>query len=130
MIKEEALKRIKEYLTDYLSADCYEELEEIMEALEQKSCDKCAYYDNGANDEACAGCFEDYKHPNFKSKEGMTAWWVKYCAPICGEQHYQCTSCGYCINFGQWGKVYTREFRYCPNCGIRMVEPPESEDKK
>lgn len=36
MKKEEALKKVKGYLTDYISADCYDEVEEIMEALEQE----------------------------------------------------------------------------------------------
>lgn len=46
--------------------------------------------------------------------------WVKYGIPRCGEQHYKCTLCGYYINFGQWGEVYTKEFKYCPNCGAKM----------
>ena len=34
-----------------------------------RDCDNCAYYDNGANDEACDGCFADeYEHPNFNLK--------------------------------------------------------------
>lgn len=49
-----------------------------------------------------------------------TGHWIKYGRPRCGEQHYQCTSCGYYINFGQWGELYTKEFKYCPNCGARM----------
>ena len=48
--------------------------------------------------------------------------WIKYGVPRCGEQHYQCTSCGYYINFGQWGELYTKEFKYCPNCMARMQE--------
>ena len=36
MTREEALKRVKGYLTDCLPADCYGEAEEIMEALEQE----------------------------------------------------------------------------------------------
>ena len=54
--------------------------------------------------------------------------WIKYGVPRCGEQHYQCTSCGYYINFGQWGELYSKEFKYCPNCGCRMVDPQESEE--
>ena len=46
--------------------------------------------------------------------------WIKYGIPRCGEQHYKCTSCGYYINFGQWGELYTKEFKYCPNCGAKM----------
>lgn len=34
-----------------------------------RECNNCAYYVNGANDEACDGCFADeYEHPNFKPK--------------------------------------------------------------
>ena len=36
MLKEEAIKRVKGYLTDYLPADCYGEIEEIIDALEQE----------------------------------------------------------------------------------------------
>ena len=46
--------------------------------------------------------------------------WIKYGIPKCEEQHYKCTLCGYYINFGQWGKVYTKQFKYCPNCGAEM----------
>ena len=51
--------------------------------------------------------------------------WIKYSTPRCGEQHYQCTSCGYYINFGQWGELYTKQFKFCPNCGAEM----ENEDE-
>ena len=59
------------------------------------------------------------------SAEPKTGHWVKYGISRCGEQHYKCTSCGYYINFGQWGELYTKEFKYCPNCGARMIEPQE-----
>lgn len=36
MTREEAIKRVKGYLTDCLPADCYEEVEEIIKALEQE----------------------------------------------------------------------------------------------
>lgn len=61
-------------------------------------------------------------------QEPKTGHWIKYSIPRCGEQHYKCTSCGYYINFGQWGELYTKEFKYCPNCGCRMIEPQESEE--
>ena len=65
-----------------------------------------------------------------KPLEEKIGHWIKYGIPRCGEQHYKCTSCGYYINFGQWGELYTKEFKYCPNCGCRMVEEQESEDKE
>lgn len=63
-----------------------------------------------------------------EEQEPKTGHWIKYGIPRCGEQHYKCTSCGYYINFGQWGEFYSKEFKYCPNCGCRMVEPEESEE--
>lgn len=36
MTREEAIKRVKGYLTDCLPADCYGEVEEIITALEQE----------------------------------------------------------------------------------------------
>lgn len=36
MTREEAIKRVKGYLTDCLPTDCYEEVEEVIEAIEQE----------------------------------------------------------------------------------------------
>jgi hypothetical protein len=36
MTREEAIRRVKGYLTDCLPSDCYEEVEEIIKALEQE----------------------------------------------------------------------------------------------
>jgi len=58
--------------------------------------------------------------PSVNPQEPKTGHWIKYGIPRCGEQHYKCTSCEYYINFGQWGELYTKEFKYCPNCGARM----------
>lgn len=57
-----------------------------------------------------------------KAKAGK---WIKYGRPRCDEQHYQCTACNYYINFGKWGDLYTKEFRYCPNCGAKMKSEVE-----
>ena len=27
-----------------------------------------------------------------------------------------------------WGEVYTKQFKYCPNCKARMIESQESEE--
>lgn len=60
-------------------------------------------------------------------EESKIGHWIKYCTPICGDQHYKCTSCGYYINFGQWGEIYTKQFKYCPNCKAKMIEGSDSE---
>ena len=37
----------------------------------------------------------------------------------------KCSKCGYIVNI-----QFIDEYKYCPNCGCRMVEPQESEDKE
>ena len=74
-------ERIKEIMpvtpNDYKRYEEHKLILELIEALEQqpcedlvsRECNNCAYYVNGANDEACDGCFADeYEHPNFKPK--------------------------------------------------------------
>lgn len=86
MTREEAIKKLKDILEEatetdnsvcYVTSDDADVLKVAIQALEQepcedavsRDCDKCAYYDDGANDEACDGCFADeYEHPNFKPK--------------------------------------------------------------
>ena len=63
-------------------------------------------------------------------QEPKTGHWVKYCRPRCGEQHYKCANCEEYFNFGLYSDYYKRAFKYCPNCGVKMVEPQESEDKE
>ena len=45
-----------------------------------------------------------------------------------GDTYYDCSECG-----ESWttieGTPWDNEFKYCPNCGCRMVEPQESERK-
>ena len=41
MTKEEALKKVKRYLTSYLNIDDTAEIEEIMSALEEKTTNDC-----------------------------------------------------------------------------------------
>lgn len=53
-------------------------------------------------------------------KQEPVGHWIKYGSPRLGEQHYKCTLCGYYINFSHWGELYTKEFKYCPNCGSKM----------
>lgn len=61
-------------------------------------------------------------------QESKTGHWVKYGIPRCGEQHYKCTNCDEYFNFGLYSDYYKKAFKYCPNCGCRIVEPQESED--
>lgn len=43
MKKEEALSRIKGYLTNLLPSEEYSEVEEIIKALEQETCEDCKH---------------------------------------------------------------------------------------
>ena len=36
----------------------------------------------------------------------------------------KCSKCGYIVNI-----QFIDEYKYCPNCGCRMVEPQESEEE-
>lgn len=67
-----------------------------------------------------ATIMRDIYHLPPVTPQPKTGHWIKYGTPRCGEQHYQCTLCGYYINFGQWGKLYSKEFKFCPNCGGKM----------
>ena len=57
-----------------------------------------------------------------------TGHWINFERPLCeGEwiSGAKCDKCGYEI-----GWMFASEYNYCPNCGCRMVEPQESEDKE
>ena len=73
--REGAINFFKEVAEREVNNAKYSKL--AIEALEQqpcedcisRDCDKCAYYDDGSNHEACDECFADeYEHPNFKPK--------------------------------------------------------------
>ncbi len=55
--------------------------------------------------------------------EEKTVAWV----PIDAEPHdiHECNACGWLLY-----DIDTKDFKYCPNCGARMVKPQESEDKE
>ena len=58
----QAVKDLRKKLAEYLE-------QEPCEDAVSRGCNNCAYYVNGANDEACDECFADeYEHPNFKPK--------------------------------------------------------------
>ena len=120
MTKEEAIEAIKEAYGNSEYTD------EIIKALEQepcedvvkKECDKCAYYDNGANDEACNGCFEDEEHLNFKPKPKTGHWIYIGNSEVNGLKIVKCSECG---------KRTYGSGKYCPNCGVKMIKIQESE---
>ncbi len=92
--KEDAI----EYLNDLFGEMCHVSFSDVLQSIDS---------------------LQTYSFSNPTKNKGE---WIKYGVPRCGEQHYKCTSCGYYINFGQWGELYTKEFKYCPNCGAKMEE--------
>ena len=69
------------------------------------------------NPEKVAVLFKALVNKGTEVKQGK---WIKYGTPRDGDQHYQCTNCRWYVNFGQWGDIYTKQFKFCPNCGCRM----------
>ena len=152
MTREETVKRFKTWAQQTIGNHCSDEdvqmFENIFTLLAQGLCEDCisrldtlivmeimmddATVGDGDNDYAT---LDDLKQQYIEIVKGMSpvtpkqksGHWIKYGIPRCGEQHYKCTSCGYYINFGQWGELYTKEFKYCPSCGAKM-EKREEED--
>ena len=58
-------------------------------------------------------------------QEPKTGHWIESNIP---NEKYVCSECGgACWYYDYQGDV--AKSRYCPNCGAKMVEPQESEDK-
>lgn len=57
-----------------------------------------------------------------EEQEPKIGHWIKYGIPRCGEQHYKCTNCDEYFNFGVYSDYYKKAFKFCPNCGAKMVE--------
>ena len=62
------------------------------------------------------------------STETKTGHWIG----IDEEPHedYECDKCGYTISTYTANIEPHTEYKFCPNCGCRMVEPQESEDEE
>ena len=81
----------------------------------------------------CDKCKESFKVWWDKSsaspieQEPKTGHWIKVLDVVneYGSEtyHHECSECG--SDKSGWGK-----FIYCPDCGAKMVEPQESEDKE
>lgn len=85
----------------------YEAFQLAIEALEKEPCEDCVRRRTSIPKVA----------PTHKGGK-----WIKYSVERAGEQHYQCTNCKNYVNFGVWGDYYTKDFKYCPHCGVRMEE--------
>ena len=61
-------------------------------------------------------------------QEPKTGHWIA----IDEEPHedYECDSCGYMCSTFTANIKPSEEYKYCPNCGAKMIEPQESEGKE
>ncbi len=78
----------------------------------------------------------DTAYARGKSKEKTGHWIVDWSATsrlnrdrsLTYEYHVHCDSCGYRWDYTT-DKKGSLVSNYCPNCGAKMIEPQESEDK-
>ena len=59
----------------------------------------------------------------------QTGHWIAQDIHNC-HTDFKCSKCGYIHNFTHLYGEPTADYTYCPNCGAKMVEPQESEDKE
>jgi hypothetical protein len=131
MTREEAIKNIKEhcYFAN-LIPQAKEALNVALKVLEQEPCDKCVY---STKDGYCQ--YDDITEAippfePFTSQPKTGHWeWVQYDSNLnIGNWH-----CSECKNIAVVGVKKNEEggipiYKYCPNCGAKMVETQESEE--
>ena len=129
----DALKEMQTYYDDCAQTSEYTRLGfetaiDVVKSLppinpqEPKYCDRNICVSNEYNGIGCNECEVT------KSQKPKTGHWIA----IDEEPHedYECDNCGYTISTYTANIEPHTEYKYCPNCGCRMVEPQESEDKE
>lgn len=121
MTREEALIKVKGYLTNLLPIEDYNEVEEIMLALNQESCEDCIRRsDIGLTDFEIVMCNGDYKqglkmlldkvkNAPLVIPQPKTGQWIR----VVNKTHFvwECNKCG-------WQQQLNTN--YCPDCGVKM----------
>lgn len=132
MTKEIALKKVKGYLTDYFSITDYNEVEEIMLALEQQPCEDCisrkaiinelklGYFNKdlqeGKNDPCVIDAMIDWairavkRQPSTTPQQKMGRWITR---TFMHDGEFYCDKC-------KCDSPYNEKWDYCPNCGAKM----------
>ena len=125
---------------------CFEVKQMAIKALEQESCDDCISRQavdtlvdelaRAISDERCcmprgrstATIMQDILDLPSVTPQPKIGHWIKTPKAVMGEGYmWYCDKCEYQV-YQDSSRPYPSE-RYCPNCGCRMVEPQESEDK-
>ena len=88
---------------------------------EPRYCDRNLCVSNDYNGIGCEECEVT------KSQEPKTGHWIETDYEIEKVVRGYCSVCGWESNYYEDDVV---GMNYCPNCGCRMVEPQESEDKE
>ena len=131
MTREKALVKVRGYLTDLIPSEDYDEVEEIMLALEQQPCEDCisrqavdelsknlVHITRDKADFLCKFWEGLQKMPPVTPQPKIGRWmecggdepWLKgYCCSLC--------------NF-----TTTQKYDYC-TCGAKMIKLQESENK-
>ena len=130
MTREEAIDIIRQY--ECCKEHC-EACEMAISALEQQPCEDAISREAAINIASlhCLTIDETVKAleqlPSVTQKP-KTGHWIEKDG-FDGDVYYDCSECG-----ESWttieGTPWDNEWKYCPNCGCRMVEPRESEDKE
>jgi Pyruvate/2-oxoacid:ferredoxin oxidoreductase delta subunit len=130
MTKEEALRRVEGYLTDYFVTEDFDELEDIMKALRQEPCEDCVsrkvidqnIYDYAESNGLSYTNMKNYilDAPSVTPTRKKGKWIAK--ENIHGlERYYECSNCGnHCLyEYVEIG-FKNAKTKYCPNCGAEM----------
>lgn len=130
MTREEALVKVRGYLTDLLSIEDCDEIEEIMSALEQQPCGDCI--SRQAVDELSKALV----HTMRDKADFLCNFWegLQKMPPVTPQlkigQWMECGGDepwlkGYCCSLCNF--TTTQKYDYC-TCGAKMIDPQESEE--
>jgi len=139
MTREEALVKVKGYLTDLIPSEDYDIVEEIMSALEQQHCGDCisrqaaklkvarvTWKDgDSCNDfhDKCVDCLDDLVPVTPQPKIGQ---WIKH--DTGHSIYYDCSLCGCLAPCTETAdEIIWKMANYCPDCGAKM-EKSKDED--
>ena len=126
MNREEAIRKVKGCLTDYFPMEDYGEVEEIIKALKQESCedaisreavlaiagDSCLDLDS--YEDTKEFCDEIKELPSVVHTQKTGRWIFVDNA----HEHAHCSECDY----GNVDLLDGRPHNYCPNCGSFMMK--------